>query len=287
MSYSAKELVVKYGNLMPRWLKEVILRDLGKVTQRYNLSVEEMYKCGWFGCTFKARLRRIFDWGDFILKITADQTEGPNQILIGQEQARARGKKIRCDYFENDPSSLFRLGFTIVEAVAKTDPVWIEHEEVHGEKPVYIIIREEIRLVRTDLHEPVYSYSSSSSPESFFSSEEIRKLDLALANYREHAQFIQHRMKQQHRRVDVDFEIENNLRDKVAIYSDSLAAGLLGFFMRTGRPLADAHGGNIGVRYQKGMVNVQQPNLGVGDLIIFDPGFTHIPKAPKAKKLNP
>lgn len=254
------ELVAKQG-----WIE--------KIEKHAGIKLGGMFGCGAFGCAFALTSPgKMVD--RYVCKITADQSEGPAQAYIQAGQKKGTNWKL----LGADPAGgnlkvrhpvgeWFREGYTVVHTVmtlAETLRFGLGGVREFGlmDRKVYAIIREDIN--------PDWG-------EEYPAIED--RLNAALYNYRQYAQQFNNAKEKKHG----DAELQRNLRGAerharvVEKLSPSVAAGLLAWYVATGKLQQDVHGGNIGVRQRK--------EFGaVGDLVIFDPGMSASKKADLAAK---
>lgn len=235
-----------------------------KLAEHYRAQIEEAIGLtfgkkslggGVFGCAFKTSDRAK------ALKLTFDNTEAANAAFLRERQEVSR-------------DDAFRAGFSVVYGVWQFDLTPQDRREllpaeIGAVHDVFAVLREEV--------EPL-----STSPR--------RTTDLMLDVEHDMEAFMQAAIRggeymqltsddndprpQDLKRAKVVAEEIKAILTRGARALRAAAAATYAFFEETGVVLADIHAGNVGFRRHRGARDPSDPEKGVGDIVIFDVGFT-------------
>ena len=199
--------------------------------------------CGAFGCALSPTGEVLSE--PWVLKITSDEEEGPMQAAIGVLQ-------------KQDKVYPVLRGMTIVRGVARWNPrnleEWFPHDEV------FFIVRENI-VPLVDLCDAEMCPMSEQELEHLTDTLYLYREDLKSGLYdeaRNHIDLIHHNAPEVAEALQFFHDHDNGDDARYA--------------------LRDVHIGNVGLRIIPGMVDESDPNLGLGDIVIFDPGLTESPE---------
>lgn len=246
-------LLKQYGDKLfdaAPWLSALLTTEwIGKLERKLKVKLGPMLGCGNMGCAFQA--------GAGVVKITADETEGPIWQMIGDRQ--------RAGDYGFD-------AFAFVWAIVKLHDVTVKRPRRRKESPIYVIHREDVEPftnlpdVRGAFYgarvDPGRRILGISPP---ITGEGIDRLVRLLHDYKNQAYEYYERKTGRPRRLEgmqsVLYEVGN--------YAPSIGEIML-ILQHEGMPLRDIHAGNIGVR-----LGPNKDGVGwKGQLVILDPGWT-------------
>lgn len=262
---------------IPGWLKKV-LKDRGRKVEEAarraigpDAAVDWPKKlgCGHYGCAWGI-LEPGLSAPRYVVKVTRDPTEGPMQAKIAERQQRG-------DYGFDD-------GFAIVRGVYRLEP----DVEWRGKTwPVYAVVREEVLPVLSAAGKGVmlYGYMSAEQREEAVPGiyPPVKRWQLgkaidALHKYKDAAAkwYAQGALKRpsQHKLDQLDTEMSEHL-SRISDFLPTVGT-IMGILQSEGTPLRDVHANNIGVRRHPGVAMPDDPEAGLGYVVIFDPG--HLPQ---------
>ena len=249
------------------WIR--ILAEKGwihKVENFAKIKIGKMYKCGAFGCAFAIKSPPKMA-KTYIIKITADQDEGPAQAYIGEGQ-RKKNFVVKKNKVPIAVGEWFREGYTILESIMTMGETL--RFGLGGARQFGMMDRKVFAIIREDI-DPEWERSPRYYPNR-------DRIDMLLSNHRSLAQQYNRGKVQGNARLMKEAKREMllyiSMMEKVI---PSVAHGLMAYFLATGTAMQDVHGGNVGLR--------KHAEFGTpGDMVIFDPGMSASAKADAAAK---
>lgn len=244
----------------PAWLRRVVLVDrkpkIEEAVQRAvgkgaKVDWKKRFGCGHYGCAYAVKERGRKE-PRYVVKITRDPTEGPMQAAIARRQKNG-------DYGFADGFAIVRGVYRIGDDVQHMGKMW----------PVYAVVREEVKPVNgfgvsiADVYPPI-------------NGSQLHSINEALNTYKERAAewYAERARKKPSQRVLE--KLEEKMSSAIRRISDRAPplGEIMGILQGEGTPLRDVHSANIGVRHHPGVADPDDPEAGLGYIVIFDPGHT-------------